>query len=73
MKYINYDNLFPAESLHPGVISLSLPRLAVVLLIPLVLHPVTAIIITSAKEVMFSVAFVCSSVCKITEKVMNGF
>ena len=30
-------------------------------------------LITSAKEVMFSVAFVCLSVCKITEKVMNGF
>ena len=30
-------------------------------------------VITSAKEVMFSVAFVCLSVCKITEKVMNGF
>ena len=35
------------------------------------------IIITSAKEVMFSVAlvclFVCVSVCKRTEKVMNRF
>ena len=30
-------------------------------------------LVTSAKEVMFSVAFVCLSVCKITEKVMNGF
>ena len=34
-------------------------------------------IVTSAKEVMFSVAsvclFVCLSVCKITVKVMNGF
>ena len=30
-------------------------------------------IFTSAKEGIFSVAFVCLCVCKTTEKVMNGF
>ena len=33
----------------------------------------TTLLITSAKEVMFSVASVCLSVCKTTEKVLNRF